>query len=501
MNESSATPPHHQRQIARNITIMGLSLAITMLMALLLRVLMPRMLGPEKLGIFYFAESFSNLFFTFLPLGLNTYIFRKIPAHPDHAPEIVSSMLLVQVLMASLLGMGLWTALSLGSYDAVTRQTTLVMGLYAAIMIFSKSILHNVFLALEQVKLISFTNILVKFVLVVCCVLALWNSSSLLLLASMYLLSELTGLGLLAWIAHRKHLFAHPPSFLKIRSLLKISLPFYLAGVLNGVYAEINTTMLSHLADHKEVGYFGAAYKLIGVFLLFIPLMQSSLSPSLSQAYAEANGSFERLIQQVLRFFLIVCLPLSLGILLFGDIIATLLYGSAFAPSFKVLAYLSPLLIMMYLNTLMATCLNLVSSGHRLALIFFAAISLNIALNAVFIPLGLARGGEGYAAQYVSFSSFLCEAFAFTAMVKIFPTRIWSRELSLRCLAIFIPCCLGIALYPQIIGLTIPQRLFLAALIPVYAFGLRLVTWGECKGFWLLIRNRRQREEPTSPST
>ncbi len=490
MNQSPAQGQAHHQKIARNVSVMGLSLALTMLLALALRMAMPRVLGPEKLGIFYFAESFANLFFTFLPLGLNTYIFRHIPARPAHASEVVPSMLFIQLLMALLLGLGLYIALHLGHHDAITRQTTLIMGFYAALMIFSKSVLHNIFLALDRVSLISKVNVIVKLILVGSCLLVLKLYPSVLLLAMMYALSELSGLSILLWFAQKKALFTQAPSVLKIKKILKTSLPFYMASVLNGVYAEIDTTMLSYLGNHSEVGYFGAAYKLIGVFLLFIPLMQSSLSPSLSRAHADADGSFEMLVGQILRFFLIICLPLSLGVLLFGDYIATLLYGAAFAPSFKVLAYLSPLLIMMYLNTFMATCLNLVSSGHKLALIFLSAISLNVLLDALFIPKGLAREGVGYAAQYVSFSSFICETFAFTAMVHIFPAKIWNRNLSYRCLAIFVPCALAIAVYDQILELDFLQRCLLSLLVPVYAFGLRLITWAECKGFWNLIRRK-----------
>ena len=496
MSETSAQDRKHHQKIAQSVSVMGISLAMTMAISLLLRMMMPRILGPEKLGVFYFAESFANLFFSFLPLGLSTYIFRRLPSSPAHTSEVLASMTLLELVMAFCLGLGLCVTLWFGHYDSETRYATLIMGIYAAVLIFSKSVLQNVFLALEEVTLVSRLNVLVKVILVSSCLSVLVFYPSVLLLAGMYLLSELCGLVILLYVCSRLQYFAHPPSLDKLKSILAVSLPFYLAGVLNGVYAEIDTTMLSHLANHKEVGYFGAAYKLIGVFLLLIPLMQSSMSPSLSRAHAARDGSFEQLVTDILRFFLIICLPLSLGVILFGDTIATFLYGSAFAPSFKVIAYLAPVLVMMYLNTFMGTCLNLVSSGHKLAAIFVGSISLNIFLDSLFIPLGLKQNGPGFAAQYVSFSTFLCEGFAFTAMILIFPSKIWNRQLTLRALAIFVPCGLFLYGYDSIVGLDVWRRLALGLLVIPYAFGLKLISIADIKAFWNIVKRRK----PAAPS-
>ncbi len=470
---------------------MSLSVGITMAISLILRMALPRVFGPEKMGVLYFAESFSNLFFTFLPLGLTTYINRTVPARPAHTGEILNTILVLEAFAALFIGILLWGSLIWTGHDTETIRATLIMGGYAAFFIFQKSVMHAVYIAHDEFVLISRLNIIIKVVLVLSCLLCLWIWPSVSLIATMYLLSELCGFVFLLWISKKRGYLAVSPDWGRLKQILKISLPFYLAGVLNGVYSEIDTTMLAQLANHKEVGYFGAAYKLIGVFLMMIPIIHSAFTPALSRALAAADGSFLALAQQLIRFLLIASLPLSMGLIIFGDHIARILYGDSFAPSFKVICYLSPVLTMMYLNTFMAICMNLSSSGRKLAIIFVFGILLNIGLDSLFIPWGLKMHGEGGAALGVSFATFLCELYSFIAMICIFPGRMQHARLAYGCLAIFLPCWLGMYFYDDLVAWELGWRVLLALSIPIYAFAVRVVTLAECKSFIELFRQGR----------
>lgn len=478
-------------RLARNVSIMGLSVGITMLISLALRMVLPRVFGPEKMGVFYFAESFSSLFFTFLPLGITTYINRTIPARPAHTREILNTILSLQASAALLIGFLLWTTLHWSGRDSQTTGVTLLMGAYAAIVVFQRSIFHTIFMAHEEVTLISRLNVAVKAILVFSCLLVLWIHPSLYLVAAMHLFAEFCGLAFLMWRSRQRGYFAGRPQIAQVKEVLRISLPFYLAGVLNGVYSEIDTTMLAHFANSKEVGYFGAAYKLIGVFLLLVPIMHNALTPALSRALAAADGSFQSLVQQILKFLLVASLPLSMGLIIFGDHIARLLYGESFGPSFKVLCYLSPVLTMMYLNTFMGICLNLTSSGKKMALVFVFGIILNIGLDYLLIPFGLARATEGGAALAVSFSTFLCELYTFVAMAFFFPGRVFQRSTLYGCFVIFLPCWVGMAFYEELIALPFGYRVLLALAVPLYALLTRVVTIAECKTVLTLFGLRR----------
>src|SRR5262245_44166244 len=71
----------------RNALKLGSSLFATWTVALLLRFLLPRFLGPEQFGTFNFSDNFSATYFTLLGLGVDTYIQKEMPVRPQHASD------------------------------------------------------------------------------------------------------------------------------------------------------------------------------------------------------------------------------------------------------------------------------------------------------------------------------------------------------------------------------------------------------------------------------
>lgn len=479
------------RSILRNLSLMTLSVGATMVISLALKMMMPRVFGAEAMGTFYFAESFAKLFFTFLPLGLATYISRTLPARPEHTREILPTLLLLQMATALVIGLIFFGALLWQGRDQQTVLTTLLMGGYAAVVVFQTGIMQNIFVALDQVKLISRLNVVTKIILVGGSLSILAFYPSLIAIAAMHFIAELIGLIFLILRARQQHFLEGPAEIRHAKTMLKVSLPFYLAGVLNGVYAEIDTTMLAQFSTALEVGYFGSAFKLIGVFMLLVPIVQSAITPSLSEAYARNNGTFEPMVRQMLHLMFICCLHLSLGLTLFGDIIAQILYGNGFEPSYRILCFLTPVLTMIYLNTFVGTCHHLVSSGNKLSFIFVTGIIVNVCLDWLAIPYGQKHFGDGGAGLAVTFATFLCETYSFLAMILLFPYRLMSRRVIWSLFIIILPSWIAMAFFSELIQLKIWQRIVLYLLTPVYALATGLVSRNDIRFAWNWIQRKR----------
>jgi len=482
MDESQ--PHNMHRKIARNVSLLGLSVGLTMLIGLALKMILPRIMGPEKMGIFYFADSFTNTFFAFLPLGFTTYINRTVPSNHGHVRDIFGTIVLVELLMALVIGILMFGSLVIFKRDAgwETWGTVMIMGVYAATFSFQRNILHKIFIAIDKVPLVSAINVVVKIVLVGGCLVVFKFHPTIIMVAVMHAASEVFGLGYMLYQSRRHYFFGVGPSMDRLKDLLKISLPFYMAGVLTTFFTETDTNMLGLMSTNIEVGYFGSANKLIGVFLLLIPILQSSFTPALSQALHDGRGTFEALFKQLLNLLLVCSLPLSVVLVLFGDYISRLLYGDGFQASYKILCFLTPVLAMMYINTLTGACLYLSSSGGRITRIFLVGLVINVALDAIAIPIGM-KLGPGGAGVAVSFCTFICEVYMFLAMIRIFPNRVLDWKLFKNMLVILIPCWLGMLLYEPMIALSLSERLALFALVPFYALLTRLVTMTEIRAF------------------
>ncbi|MBC7533422.1 MAG: oligosaccharide flippase family protein [Oligoflexus sp.] len=479
--------PVKQHSVLKSLSVMTLSVGATQVIALILKMIMPRIFGPEKMGIFFFAESTASLFFAFLPLGLTTYINRTLPAKPDHVKDILWTVLVVQALTAVLIGFAMYGTLLWQGQNSETITSTLIMGAYAAFFMFQKDIFQKIFVILGEVVLISRLNVMVKVILVAGSVIILFTAPSVAAIAAMHLVSEVFSFAYLLRLARRSNFVQAGMKTPYLRSMLKVSLPFYLAGVLNGVYAQIDMVMLGQLSTQVEVGYFGAAYKIIGICLFLIPVFQNAVTPVLSQALARDAGSFTALIKEYLHNLMIAALPLAMGLILFGDLVASILNGPAFEPSHRTVAFLTPVLLMMYLNTFLGGCLYLASSGRRLSMLFLFGGLINVALDWFLIPRGIEHFGVGGAGLAISLATFLCETYVFFAMLLMLPQRIISGRLLWNCIVIFLPCWIGMYFHQELIGLSFWARcLYFPFFIP-YALITGFVTRSDIKRLMQLV--------------
>ncbi|RYZ58290.1 MAG: hypothetical protein EOP07_07515 [Proteobacteria bacterium] len=473
------TVSDQNRSILKNLSVMTLSVGATQVIALILKMLMPRIFGPEKMGVFFFAESFANLFFTFLPLGLTTYINRTLPAKPEHVKDILWTILVLQAATALLIGCAMYGTLLWQGRDSETVLATMLMGAYAAFFMFQKDIFQKIYVILGEVVLVSRLNVIVKLILVGGSVMILFTAPSIAAIAAMHLLSEAFGFAYLFRLARKSQFVQSSLSTPYLKTMLKVSLPFYLAGVLNGVYAQIDMIMLAQLSTKIEVGYFGAAYKIIGICLFLIPVFQNAITPVLSQSLARGDGSFTIMVKDYLHNLMMAALPLAMGLILFGDILAAILNGPEFAASHRTVAFLTPVLLMMYLNTFLGGCLYLASSGQRLSIIFIVGAFINVALDWFLIPLGLDHFGAGGAGIAISFATFLCETYVFFAMLFMLPQRIISGRMLWNCVVVFLPCWIGMYFHQELIVLPFWARCLIFPTFVPYALLTGLVTTGD----------------------
>src|SRR5689334_4697304 len=83
----------------RNGLRLGGSLLATWTVALVVRFQLPRHLGPEAFGRFNFCDAFTGGVFSFLGLGVTTYIMKEISVRPAHASDFFGGLLLLRAVL------------------------------------------------------------------------------------------------------------------------------------------------------------------------------------------------------------------------------------------------------------------------------------------------------------------------------------------------------------------------------------------------------------------
>ncbi len=452
---------------------------ITMVLGLAVRVVMPRTLGVDSLGLFYFAEAFPVLYFAFLGCGIDAYIRKTLPARPEHTGEVMWTLIVFLLALAGVIALVLFGSLRLFGYDGYTTYLVMVMGGSAAFSILHRMIMKQVFLSLHDYKIAANVELAVKVFFTVSMLLVLWIAPRLGFIVWIAFIAEGAGaLWLFRQLVKRKMIIFKIDLAL-LKHVLLTSFPFLAVTLFQELYANIDAAMLKTMAGNAEVGYYGAATRLKGVFLLLLPVLANSLMPLMAETYAKARDKYLPLVRDAIRAVMMISFFLATTLMVFADIGTHILYGADFEPAARVVAYLAPLVPITYVAVLIAVHLTVCTTGKAQAAVQAACVGGNALLNVWMIPWGTARWGVGGAGVGTSFASLITQAAAVVALM--FVTR---KDLNLmdgRMLRLVIANVVAFAAilwgYDEIMTLTVIPRI--GAYVPIavaYGFLTGLIT-------------------------
>ena len=431
----------------------------TMLLGIALKIAMPRLLGPEEIGLYYFAESYANMFLTVLPLGIGTYLVREVPPNPKHANEILWSLLRFEVVFGVVLILSMFISLYVSGASQQKLMLCVAQALFYAVWIFYIDILRNLCLATNKSKQAALTDVAIKIVLVVSGLLSLYYFRSALMLIVCYFLTQLIGVFSLLYILHKNRPAEklQPTTYLKLFKIFHENSLFFITTVLLAFYTYIDVAMISQMASDREAGLYGTSVKLQGICLFLLPILGGGFQPFFSRV----NANDVELGKQVFRRVLCLAIPvfglITMGLISSVEMVSGILFGVEFAPSHYASIVLAPVLFLTYLNTFISMQIGLLNRGKAMISVTFIGLLVNGALNLYTIPRFFAQIGEGGAGVGASIASIASEA-AVTIM--------------------FLNICLGLKGFLRVA----PQFLFCAA--PVFLAAGTYSYWAAIPSFY-----------------
>src|SRR5215212_6526978 len=84
------------RAASKNALKLGLSLMATWGIALGIRILLPRRLGPELFGAFQFADAITSGLFVLVSLNVETYVRKEVATQRERASDFFGGLMLLQ---------------------------------------------------------------------------------------------------------------------------------------------------------------------------------------------------------------------------------------------------------------------------------------------------------------------------------------------------------------------------------------------------------------------
>lgn len=334
------TPIQSARKIARNFASVTAANLISRALGLLAVIYLPRVLGPKGFGQVSWAQSVFTIGLYFGDMGLRTLGIRTISQRREEKDTIVSNYFSLKVLLS------LGTALMIipfaifFSKSDTTRWLTVLYGLS---LLATGFLLEWAFTGLERMEFVGFARILQYMTYVGLLILVVKNQGDVLFVPVTFFVGTIASAGFLWTVYHRKF-----PTFqFKIQrnrwlEIISKAFPIGSAYLLAQVYIALPILLLGWIKNDQDVGYYSAAFRSVAIFRQLIWLFLWSLSPVAAYRWKHAPKTVKSLLERVLKLIVVFSIPISMGALVVGKPLLTLIFGVDFLNSvipFKIILW------------------------------------------------------------------------------------------------------------------------------------------------------------------
>jgi len=406
---------------AKNTIYLLIAYIYQKLIALFYFIILARFLGADNFGKYTFALSFTALFSVLIDFGLLKVLTREIARDKEKTKKYFGNVLSFCLLagLGSIVLMAL--VINLLGYPVVTKNlvylTSLVIFLDTLALSFYFVFRGHLNTKYEAIGIMLHKTVM----LVIGLFLVYYLKANLILMilpllgASLFYLSN-------AIIFLKKKIGLWPiPRFDKkiIKSLLKLSWPFFIAAIFAKLYSTSDTILLSYLTNDQSVGFYNAALKLTNAFLLLIAgSLDSALYPSLSYYYVRSKQAFNKIFTQAVSYLMLLTIPLVFGFIILSKQIIFFIYGPEYSPAILVLVILSCSIPFMFLDFIVSGLLNACEKQKTNTLIHGIGVGIFIILNFLLIP-HLAHYGSALSVFFGFLIIFILEVLAAKKVVEM----------------------------------------------------------------------------------
>lgn len=381
------------KSIKSNLLFSVLIKLVTYLIPLVTAPYISRVLGPEGVGTYSYANSIVSYFALLVNFGFIGYGTQRISANRSDK-KVYSGYFWSIVIMR-----GILLTISVSAYFVLLFFILNVQDQIYIYLILSVTIFTNffdityLFQGLENFKIISLTNCFVRVFAAICQFVFVRGKDDLILYVIIQTL-QLLFISLLPWIFAKGAIAKPEKKYIKIKDTFKTSLFYFLPTLAVTLCSLIDNTMLGAIQGSKEVAYYEQANKIIimvlGVLHAFAPVFFARITILIK---TDKEKEVKDKILSMFSLYFIIGFPAIFGLYGISNYFIPAFFGEQFLPSIAVIYFLTPLILIKS----MSNALGNVYYGPRdiiwMTSIFYAIGSvINISLNSILITFEGAKG-------------------------------------------------------------------------------------------------------------
>lgn len=405
-----------------------------------------RVLEPDGVGLFNFANTYAGYFALFAALGIPYYGVRQVAlikddtaAQTQFVSEIMSISTLVTIICTLLLFLSL-------IFIPQLNENYVVFVVAGVVLYMTPFKIDWFFRGREEFGYITFRSLVIKTLSVALLFLLVHKKEDLLIYvglnAACQVLNDL-------WNYVKLYQSGiHPYFTLSGRIHLKPLFILFSSSIAISVYALLDTIMLGFMRDYTDVGYYNCATHLSKALIPIVTSLSAVMLPRITQYKNQKKWEeISVMVNKSVSLIAFLSFPITLGVISVAPVFIPLFYGSQYYGTILPLQIIIVTVILVGFSNLagIQILLGLGFDKQFLYSIIVGAVS-NFILNLLFIPMFGASGAaiSSVVAEFVVLASMVAFIYSHTSIRFQNSGEIF---IDLLIAATFIPICFFLGKY------------------------------------------------------
>jgi O-antigen/teichoic acid export membrane protein len=376
------------RRVARNAAIRAVGEVIAKVGSLAFYIACARELGESGFGDFSFAVSFTTVLFLAAGFGTEELVAREVARDRDRVHNYLTNVVALKALLSIAMALVAVAVMTIADYPDHVRYAVYIVGFGVCVESFGRT-WGSVFQAYERMEFISLTLILQRILTAIAGLIVLSAGGGLIGVSVVFAVTAVIAFAVGTWTLRR---YVVAPRWVVDRSrwwpLVKAGLPIGIVSLLSVTLLKLDQVLLSFMSggDNREVGLYGAAFRLIEATLFISWSFSAAMLPWLSR---QAHGQPARLLggfELGEKALVAVLLPIAIVFVLLAHPLIELVYGSQYEDSIASLQLLGAVTVFVGINEFAAMVLIARDKPGTSTRLLAVATLVNLITNLILIP-------------------------------------------------------------------------------------------------------------------
>lgn len=343
-----------------------------------------RVLGAENIGIYSYTLSIVTYFVLFGSLGISVYGAREI-AYVQNDKKKRSQIFwemnvirFITITISTIVFM--LTCRLFGDYWIYY----LILSIHLFSTIFDISWF---FQGMEDLKLTSVRNIIVRIIGTALIFLLVKTQSDLWIYVLIFALTTFFG-NVSLWLRIPKYVQKIELKSLQLKKHFKPVFALFLPQIASQIYAVLDKVMIGAIIpDKTELGYYEQGEKIVKMAITVITAVAAAMSPRIATAFINKDKvSLDRYMYKTFKFTFMLSLPMILGIIAVSDRFVPIFFGEGYDRVSIIMKLLSPIILIIGFGSAIGVQYFIPTKRQRqLTITYIAGAIVNVIINALLI--------------------------------------------------------------------------------------------------------------------